>query len=365
MASQKQVEANRKNATKSTGPRSAEGRAKVAGNALKHGLAGHGVIVPGEMADQIQDRKGHWWKEFRPDGPAQEWLYDRICIESVRADSCVHRVIALRDEAATRAGESWEDDRALEAEELGAGLAGKPALVQPKLLQSRHGTLWLVAQWEELDRLREVRGEWTEAASDRAMDLLGLAAEGREGAWEALVGGDDEGVGALVRDEVATLRRRLEEYLDIRDDRARSDAEVGLADDGPELRRVLRYEGEALRRLRAWTRDLRRMQDPGNGHADRGHRVPDQPAPTAGPMPPTPALGGPDRVANGEGARPIERSPRADLDPRSAPNANGSKAAESRASTATPLRSSPLGPRPARPSNRHERRAQAAINRRS
>ena len=38
MASQAQIDANRRNAQSSTGPRTQEGKAAVAGNALKHGL---------------------------------------------------------------------------------------------------------------------------------------------------------------------------------------------------------------------------------------------------------------------------------------------------------------------------------------
>jgi hypothetical protein len=38
MATEKQINANRKNAQKSTGPKTAEGKAAVSQNAVKHGL---------------------------------------------------------------------------------------------------------------------------------------------------------------------------------------------------------------------------------------------------------------------------------------------------------------------------------------
>jgi len=51
MATQKQIQANRRNAQKSTGPKTPEGKAAVAHNALKHGLRSHDVVLPGEDPD--------------------------------------------------------------------------------------------------------------------------------------------------------------------------------------------------------------------------------------------------------------------------------------------------------------------------
>ena len=345
MSSDRQIEANRRNARKSRGPTSAEGKAKVAGNALKHGLAGNGVIMPGEMTQQIYERMTFLRPSYLPDGPAQEWLFSRLCIETVRADLCVHQVIALRDEAATQAGESWDDDRALDAEELGAGIGRRPELVQPRLLRSRHGALWLVAQWEELGRQLDLRGEWIEAAKGRALDLLGVPTDARLGVWEGLVGGSSDGRD-LIRDELDALRRRIDEYLDDRDDRARSDAMVGLAADGPDLRRVLRYESAALNRLRSWTRELRRLQNPADAPAERRPRSDaGAPAPPARPARTAPPPNEPE---------PVSDAPRAAA---SIPPGNSSMAATVRGTVA------PSGPTVS--ANRHARRAQAALERRS
>ena len=48
MTTEAQTEANRANAQKSTGPRTPEGKAKVAQNALKHGLLAKQAVVVGE-----------------------------------------------------------------------------------------------------------------------------------------------------------------------------------------------------------------------------------------------------------------------------------------------------------------------------
>jgi hypothetical protein len=48
MASEKQFEANRQNAQKSTGPKTPEGRAAVRLNGVKHGLTAETIVLKGE-----------------------------------------------------------------------------------------------------------------------------------------------------------------------------------------------------------------------------------------------------------------------------------------------------------------------------
>ncbi len=48
MPTEAQIRANRKNATKSTGPRTEKGKARVSKNALKHGLLAENSVIPGE-----------------------------------------------------------------------------------------------------------------------------------------------------------------------------------------------------------------------------------------------------------------------------------------------------------------------------
>ena len=48
MRTEKQINASRQNAKKSTGPRTTEGKARASKNALKHGLTAQDAIIPGE-----------------------------------------------------------------------------------------------------------------------------------------------------------------------------------------------------------------------------------------------------------------------------------------------------------------------------
>ena len=54
MASQAQINANRQNSGKSTGPKTAKGKAKVARNAIKHGLCSMEAVIHGEEKEEYE-----------------------------------------------------------------------------------------------------------------------------------------------------------------------------------------------------------------------------------------------------------------------------------------------------------------------
>src|SRR5579863_7478964 len=54
MTSVRQIEANRRNALRSTGPQTDEGKQRASQNAVRHGLTAETVIVPLEDADDYQ-----------------------------------------------------------------------------------------------------------------------------------------------------------------------------------------------------------------------------------------------------------------------------------------------------------------------
>ncbi len=69
MATLKQFQANRRNAQKSTGPKTPEGKAAVSMNALRHGLRARTVVLPGENREEFtqlcDDLEVEWSPESR------------------------------------------------------------------------------------------------------------------------------------------------------------------------------------------------------------------------------------------------------------------------------------------------------------
>ena len=80
--SPKQIEANRRNAQKSTGPKTPNGRAVSKMNALKHGILSKEAVVHGRCVKE-SDREfaalhQRFWDELQPAGPVEEMLVDQI-----------------------------------------------------------------------------------------------------------------------------------------------------------------------------------------------------------------------------------------------------------------------------------------------
>lgn len=78
MATEKQIEANRKNAQKGTGPASTEGKYIVSQNARTHGLFSTHILIPGEDETEFAQLRENAFSEFSPNGFLEQLLTDRL-----------------------------------------------------------------------------------------------------------------------------------------------------------------------------------------------------------------------------------------------------------------------------------------------
>ena len=78
MATHKQNEANRQNAQKSTGPRSAEGKTASRFNALKSGIDAKSHVIPGEDASQLETLVAEYQERFSSATPERRLLVDTL-----------------------------------------------------------------------------------------------------------------------------------------------------------------------------------------------------------------------------------------------------------------------------------------------
>ena len=84
MATEAQIKANRQNARKSTGPRTAGGKRAASKNAVTHGLFGREVTIHGESEEQYDRHREAFLNELRPVGMSESVLAERIITLSWR-----------------------------------------------------------------------------------------------------------------------------------------------------------------------------------------------------------------------------------------------------------------------------------------
>jgi hypothetical protein len=80
MATIKQIEANRRNSLKSTGPTTPEGKAAIRLNALRHGLRARTVVLPGEQPEEFQQLCDDLEAEWRPKSRTDQLYVEQIAV---------------------------------------------------------------------------------------------------------------------------------------------------------------------------------------------------------------------------------------------------------------------------------------------
>jgi hypothetical protein len=78
MSSHAQIDANRRNAQLSTGPTSETGKAKSSLNAVKSGLTGRTVLLPGDDAALYEAHVTRFFERFQPSGDEEQNLVQSL-----------------------------------------------------------------------------------------------------------------------------------------------------------------------------------------------------------------------------------------------------------------------------------------------
>ena len=126
-----QIKANRNNAKKSTGPRTEEGKARVAQNALKHGLLARDTVLPGEDAADFDRQLSALEADLQPANSLEFELVRQIADSQWR----MHRLTRL--ETGFLAAAVADQRRHLEKrrpEELRPGYDGETLLLGSAML---------------------------------------------------------------------------------------------------------------------------------------------------------------------------------------------------------------------------------------
>jgi hypothetical protein len=202
--------ANRRNAQKSTGPRTQEGKDKSKFNALDHGCRAKSLILPGEDSQALEARQAAWSASLPPGSDLEaDYLHDAVVnswqLDRARRTQAARLTAKILDHGVDREQVIKED-----VSELGRRLfkdregplrfypsptvAGRddfsrdpstsfagpgkddpdpPALLILRLQATLRGCEWMLAQWARLKAILEKGQVWLSSDKLKAVRLLG------------------------------------------------------------------------------------------------------------------------------------------------------------------------------------------------
>src|SRR5271157_3266111 len=196
MATAAQIEGNRRNAQRSTGPKTDGGKARARRNALKHGMAALTIMpsLPQEDPQQLEERTDRYTKDLQPRNAVE---YDlaaqaaRLALAIERGERIEMSHLAHRVRMAARMRTQKRSARRCKlVRELGRRLlyiagpeevkVGKQALWDddPELLvgeleETTEGCRWLLERWAEYRNLLDRKAKWEEPVLIRFIRLQG------------------------------------------------------------------------------------------------------------------------------------------------------------------------------------------------
>ncbi len=296
--SEKKRQANIKNAGRSTGPRSRPGKAKVALNAVTHGLYAVHLVLPGEDPAAFDALMATWIDDWQPPTDARRLLVEQAVAHAWRLRRCLK---AERARLIEQAREAVVAD-AREADARVAAAAGRlsdnPASSLRTLLADRPGTEAVLAMWRELAE-ELAGGDWSDSSlhHGRLLNLLGRHADDdRDGDGPVAASrrlarlydpdhddeyqDDDEDEGredeapadpealaseltAFLAEQAAEVEAHLGRLEPAEARAARLAAAAGVLDDSPQGRAILRAEGHHGRAFRATLNQLVKLTQTG------------------------------------------------------------------------------------------------------
>ncbi len=315
MPTQAQVDANRRNASRSTGPGRTD---RTRFNGLKHGLRAEQVVLPGEDPAEFEAERQAWIDDWRPKSHTRAVLVERAAVASWRLRRAVRSEAATRSRAADDAAFAFDAELRERVERAVDRFEDDPKAALSLLESTAAGIDRLLGAWGELDAaLESGPAAWCqERYHARLMLLLGHPRVG--GLYEAgplpqasarllrsyapgakpLPAGEAEGSVARLRRLAAGAMDRLRELRrhapNPSADRRRA-MEAASADTSKEAQLRHRYEMAHEQSLRSSIRGLLALEKSG---AD----LPDEPEPQPAPAPEAGPAAAPEAVAAPAGA---------------------------------------------------------------
>jgi hypothetical protein len=179
MTSQARIISNQKNAKRSSGPKTPEGKERSKMNALKHGLRAETILLPTENADEFDDMLAEFMDEWKPPTGTRRQLVRRTVETAWRLNRCVRieaSALCVRAEKTLRA---WDRDRDDTIDSDVAKLAIEPREAIKRLKWTREGITRMAGLWLGIQKALAQPGDWYDAREhhERLLNLRGFSGD--------------------------------------------------------------------------------------------------------------------------------------------------------------------------------------------
>jgi len=191
MPTEAQLQANRANAKKSSGPKTDEGKARSRLNALKHGMRAQAVdpVLPHEDPAEFEARCQEWLDDYQPTNGVERELVTRAARLSWTLDRAERYETVLLAKQVRKAMLRSRGERLEEVCEWGRKLfyntgqrllsmpgpdwSDNPSAFVARLEESPEGARWLLDRWVEIRCLLLSGRSWTAFDQFKFVRLLG------------------------------------------------------------------------------------------------------------------------------------------------------------------------------------------------
>ncbi len=277
----KQRAANRRNARRSTGPRTVAGKRRARWNALKHGLLAAEAVIPAgdgrERRQQLELLHGQLRRDLRPANALEEMLVEKIAVCYWRLRRLLRyetgEIRKRLDTAVWRPGEQPAGPHYSPADAIRQifGLGPRDDDDPLRLEESSAGIERLLGVLEQVRDELQTTGELSQPAREQLAEYFGEGPDSLGG--RCLAHHQEKELPSLLptlEEEQARLQQLLPEV----EQREQMQREGHLArlslPDKQAVERVVRYETNVERQLHRTLRELRRMQAERRQMARRG-----------------------------------------------------------------------------------------------
>jgi hypothetical protein len=257
--SPEQIEANRRNALKSTGPQTPQGKTASSMNALKHGILARQIVVRGhnikESRDEFESFYRQYYEHLAPADPLEEMLVEQIIVTHWRLRRA--RTAESAEVALSVDGGIWARRKANESRSL------EQVLENPVLrYASSIGVAWIE---NSLRELRDTIARGGKLDADALETFECAFADRSDRIFQKLDDlrfqeADKEHILDYLDQELKNLRERFLQLTERESLEEQSRQEAAVLPSAQTLDKILRYETALDRQLFRAMTELERLQ---------------------------------------------------------------------------------------------------------